>query len=125
MPPSVPNLTGSSDAAKIPYGNHRSFPRELYPQYGGHKSVIYRSSDGKIAAGTALESGTGSLTYPCDEFFYVTEGWGDFKIDGGDSFRLTKGDCIYITKGTTIDYVLSTDFWNVAVFIDSERITQF
>ena len=125
MAPSVPNLTGSPDAAKTPYGNHRSFPKESYPQYGGEKSVIYRSSDGKVVAGTARESGTTSLTYPCDEFFYVTQGWCDVKIHGGDSFRLNEGDCIYITKGTTADFIFSPEFWNTAVFIDSEKITQF
>lgn len=98
---------------------------ESYPQYGGEKSVIYRSADGRVVAGTARESGTCTLTYPCDEFFYVTEGWCEAKFHGGESFRLNKGDCIYIKKGTTADFVFSEEFWNVAVFVDSERITQF
>ena len=125
MPPAVPNLSGSSAASDTPYGHHQAFPRENYPEYGGEKSVIYRSADGRVVAGVALESGTCTLTYPCDEFFYVTSGWCDAKIHGGESFRLNKGDCIYIKKGTTADFVFGPDFWNVAVFVDSERITQF
>lgn len=125
MAPSIPNLTGSPEATKIAYGGHRSFPQEEYPEYGGFKSVIYRSSDGKVVAGTAKESGACTLTYPCDEFFIVTEGWCDVKVHGGDSFRLNQGDCIYIPKGTTADFVFSEVFWNTAVFVDSERITQF
>jgi uncharacterized cupin superfamily protein len=125
MPPSIPNLTGSSEPSKIAYGGHRSFPMENYPEYGGEKSVIYRSGDGKVVAGTARESGTCTLTYPCDEFFIVTEGWCEAKVHGGESFRLDKGDCIYIPKGTTADFVFGPNFWNVAIFVDSERITQF
>jgi uncharacterized cupin superfamily protein len=125
MPASVPNLNGSTNPANVAYGGHRSFPSEAYPQYGGEKSVIYRSADGKVVAGTARESGTCTLTYPCDEFFIVTEGWCDVRIHGGESFRLNKGDCIYIPKGTTGSFVFSDNFWNTAVFVDSERITQF
>lgn len=124
MPASVPNPTGSKDPAKTPYGPHTSFPKVDFPEYGGHKSIIYRSADGKIAAGTASESGTGSLTYPCDEFFFVTKGWTDVKIDGGESFRLNTGDVIYITKGTKCDFVFGPDFTNAAVFIDmDEKVT--
>ena len=123
MPPSVPNPTGSKEPSAIPYGPHDSFPKDDFPQYGGKISVIYRSTDQKIVAATATETGTASLTYPCDEFFYVTNGWTDVKIHGGDEFRLNRGDFIYLTKGTTADFVFGPGFTNAAVFIDSEPVT--
>lgn len=123
MPPSVSNPTGSNNPSKTPYGHHTSFPKDDFPQYGGKISVIYRSRDQKIVAGAATESGTATLTYPCDEFFYVTNGWVDVKIHGGDEFRLNTGDFIYLTKGTKADFVFGPGFTNAAVFIDSEPVT--
>ncbi|KIW71914.1 hypothetical protein PV04_00141 [Phialophora macrospora] len=123
MPPSVPNLTGSPNPANTPYGPHTSFPKDDFPQYGGKISIIYRSPDQKIVAASATESGSTSLTYPCDEFFYVTKGWTDVQIDGGDSFRLNTGDCIYLTKGTKADFVFGPGFTNAAVFLDTEKVT--
>lgn len=122
MAPSVPNPTGSNDPAATPYGSHTSFPWEPLPEYGGSKSVIFRSSDGRIVAAAAKETGTATLTYPCDEFFYVTAGWIRLKIHGGDEFTLKVGDFIYLNKGTTVDFEFGPDFTNVAVFIDSERV---
>lgn len=123
MPPSKPNSEGSSDPSKTPYGKWNSFPWEPFPEYAGSKSVLFRSADGKIVAGAAKETGTATLTYPCDEFFYVTEGWIELSIHGGETFTLNKGDFIYLRKGTTVDFVFGEDFANVAVFIDSEKIT--
>ncbi|EXJ53492.1 uncharacterized protein A1O5_13268 [Cladophialophora psammophila CBS 110553] len=123
MPPSVPNLSGSSDPATTPYGHHTSFPWEPLPQPEGYKSVIYRSSDGKIVVAAAKETGMATFTYPCDEFFFVTNGWLKLKIQGGDEFTLSKGDFIYLKKGTTADFHFSPDFSNVAVFIGDEAIS--
>ena len=98
-------------------------PPHPFPQYGGSKSIIFRSADGKIVAGSAKESGTvTALTWPCDEFLYVTEGWTDVKIHGGESFRLSKGHSMFLTKGTTADFVFSDDFTNVACFIGTEKV---
>ena len=96
-----------------------------FPEYGGEKSVIYRSADGRRVAGVARESGKCSLTFPYDEFFYLVKGWTEIHVHGGEDIRLTEGDCIYITKGTTADFVFSDDFWNIAVFIDDGKITEF
>jgi uncharacterized cupin superfamily protein len=118
----MPNLTGSADPSATPYGDHSSFPWQPFPQYGGSKAMIYRSEDGKIVAGTARESGTTSLTYPCDEFFYVTAGWTKVKIHGGDEFTLKQGDFVYLKKGTTVDFEFGDGFTNVAVFIGTEKV---
>ncbi|EWZ29875.1 hypothetical protein IWW34DRAFT_623534 [Fusarium oxysporum f. sp. albedinis] len=123
MPPSVPNSKGSDAPKDTPYGTWDSFPWEDFPEYAGSKSVLYRSADGKIVAGAAKESGTATLTYPCDEFFYVTEGWIKLAIHGGETFTLTKGQFVYLKKGTTVDFEFGPEFANVAVFIDNERIT--
>lgn len=123
MAPSIPNDTGSSDPSKVPYGLCTSFPWEPLPEYGGSKSVIFRSDDGKIVAAAAKESGTATLTYPCDEFFYVTDGWIKLAIHGGDTFTMNKGDFVYLKKGTTVDFEFGPDFTNVAVFIDNEKVT--
>ncbi|OQU99970.1 hypothetical protein CLAIMM_05536 [Cladophialophora immunda] len=124
MPLSQPNLTGSSDPAATPYGNHTSFPWEPMPDWGGSKSIMFRSADGKVVAAAAKESGTGTLLYPCDEFFYVTAGWIKLKIHGGQTFTLKAGDFTYLKKGVTVDFEFGPDFTNVAVFIDEERVTQ-
>lgn len=123
MAPSVPNVTGSSDPSKVPHGLYTSFPWEPLPEYGGSKSVIFRSDDGKIVAAAAKESGTATLTYPCDEFFYVTDGWIKLAIHDGDSFTMNKGDFVYLKKGTTVDFEFGPGFTNVAVFIDNEKVT--
>ncbi|KAL3480899.1 hypothetical protein BJX99DRAFT_254226 [Aspergillus californicus] len=123
MPPSIPNLTGSSSPSQIPHGLYTSFPWEPLPEYGGSKSVIFRSDDGKIVAAAAKETGTATLTYPCDEFFYVTDGWITLEIHGGDTFTMNKGDFVYLKKGTTVDFTFGPGFTNVAVFIDTERVT--
>lgn len=123
MPPSLPNSSGSGDPAKTPYGNWASFPWEDFPEYAGSKSVLFRSEDGRIVAGAAKETGTATLTYPCDEFFYVTHGWIKLAIHGGETFTLKEGDFIYLKKGTCVDFEFGEGFANVAVFIDTERIT--
>ncbi|OJJ42394.1 hypothetical protein ASPZODRAFT_2119970 [Penicilliopsis zonata CBS 506.65] len=123
MPPSIPNLTGSSSPSAVPYGPYKSFPWEPLPEYGGSKSVIYRSEDGKVVAAAATETGTATLTYPCDEFFYVTSGWIKLAVHGGDTFTLSQGEFVYLKKGTTVDFTFGPDFANVAVFIDTEKVT--
>jgi uncharacterized cupin superfamily protein len=123
MAPSVPNLTGSSSPDAIPYGPYTSFPWEPLPEYGGEKSVIFRSDDGKVVAAAAKETGTATLTYSCDEFFFVTSGWIKLNVHGGDHFTLTKGGFTYLKKGTTIDFTFGPDFANVAVFLDNEPVT--
>lgn len=123
MPPSIPNENGSAHPADVPYGNWDSFPWHPFPEYGGSKSVIYRSADGTIVAGAAKETGTATLTYPCDEFFYVTEGWIKLAIRGGETFTLNKGQFVYLKKGTTVDFTFGPDFANVAIFMDKDRVT--
>ncbi|KAH7356369.1 hypothetical protein BKA66DRAFT_562625 [Pyrenochaeta sp. MPI-SDFR-AT-0127] len=123
MPASKPNETGSQSPKDVPHGRWDSFPWIPFPEYGGSKSIIFRSEDGKIAAGAAKESGNATLTYPCDEFFYVTDGSVDMSLHGGESFTLVKGDFVYVRKGQTIDFKFSDDFANVAIFIDNEKIT--
>lgn len=123
MPISTPNSTGSADPKDVPYGPWESFPWAPFPEYAGSKSVFYRSPDGKIVAGAAKETGTATLTYPCDEFFYVTEGWIKLTVHGGETFTLQKGECVYLRKGQTVDFVFSDGFANVAIFIDSEKVT--
>jgi uncharacterized cupin superfamily protein len=121
MPPSTPNDKGDRSAANTPYGHWNSFPWEDFPEYAGSKSVLYRSADGRVVAGAARETGTATLTYPCDEFFYVTEGWIKLAIHGGEKFTLTKGQFIYLNKGTTVSFEFGPDFANVAVFIDHDQ----
>ncbi|KAH8704862.1 hypothetical protein BGW36DRAFT_412987 [Talaromyces proteolyticus] len=123
MPESKPNLTGDLKPTSIPHGAWDSFPWEPLPEWGGSKSVIYRSQDGKVAMGAFRETGKATLTYPNDEFFIVTSGWIDVKINGGESFRMTKGDLTFIKKGQTVDFVFSDDSANVAVYIGDEKIT--
>lgn len=123
MAPCIPNSTGSNDPADTPYGPYTSFPWVPMPEFGGEKSVIYRSSDGKVVAAAARETGTATMTYPCDEFFYVTEGWINLNVHGGDQFTLTEGEFVFLKKGTTVDFTFGPDFANVAVFIDSEPVT--
>lgn len=123
MPPSVPNSKGSNAPADVPYSTWNTFPWEPFPEYAGFKSVLYRSADGKIVAGAAKETGTATLTYPCDEFFYVTKGWIKLGIHRGDSMTLSEGQFIYLKKGTTVDFEFGPDFANVAVFIDNEPVT--
>ncbi|CAP74243.1 hypothetical protein PCH_Pc14g01020 [Penicillium rubens Wisconsin 54-1255] len=81
---------------------------------------MYRSADGKVVAAAAKETGTATLTYPCDESFYVTDGWVRLNVHGGDHFVLTKGEFVYLKKGTTVDFTFGPGFANVAVFMDSE-----
>lgn len=123
MPPSIPNKNGSDSPADVPYGTWDAFPWEPFPEYAGSKSVLYRSADGKVVAGAAKETGKATLTYPCDEFFYVTEGWIKLAIRGGETFTLTKGQFIYLKKGTTVDFEFGPDFANVAVFLDDKPVT--
>ncbi|KOS40473.1 hypothetical protein ACN38_g8659 [Penicillium nordicum] len=123
MAPAIPNTTGSESPVDVPYGPYTSFPWEPLPEYGGEKSVMYRSADGKVVAAAAKETGTATLTYPCDEFFYVTDGWVKLNVHGGDHFVLNKGEFVYLKKGTTVDFTFGPGFTNVAVFMDNEPVT--
>jgi uncharacterized cupin superfamily protein len=118
---SVANNSGSTDPKDIPYGRFDSFKWEAFEEYGGSKQPIFRSVDGKIVAGAAKESGTATTTYPCDELFYVVQGWIKCTVHGGDVFTLGKGGCTYFTKGTTVDFEFGDNLTNVAVFIDQEK----
>lgn len=123
MPLSVSNPEGSAAPDAVPYGPWESFPWQPMPEFGGSKSVIFRAADGKVVAAAAKETGTATLTYPCDEFFYVTGGWIKLAVHSGETFTLNKGDFIYLRKGTTVDFTFGPDFANVAVFIDTEKVT--
>ncbi|KAK2796752.1 hypothetical protein FQN50_009433 [Emmonsiellopsis sp. PD_5] len=124
MVESKPNPTGDSNPQHVPHGNWDSFPWEPFPAYAGTKSNIFRSADGRVVAGAYRESGVATLTYPCDEFFIVTDGWIKLAIHGGDTFTMNKGDFIYIQKGQTIDFEFGPNFANAAVFINhDEKVT--
>ena len=123
MPISEANTKGSTAPQDVPYGPWNSFKWEAFPEFGGSKSTIFRSADGKILAAAAKETGEATLKYPYDEFFFVTEGWIKLSIHGGETFTLRKGEVVYLSKGTTVDFVFSDDFANIAFFLNDERIT--
>lgn len=123
MPISQANTAGSTATQHVPYGHWNSFKWEDFPQFGGSKSTIFRSADGKVLAAAAKETGEATLTYPYDEFFFVTEGWIKLSIHGGETFTLHQSEVVYLPKGTTVDFVFSDDFANVAFFFNDERIT--
>ncbi|KAH6628980.1 hypothetical protein C7974DRAFT_393571 [Boeremia exigua] len=123
MPPSTPNLTGTENPASVPYGAWDSFPSAPFPMYSGSKSVYYRSKDNKVVIGAIRETGSDTLTWPEDEFLFVTEGWIKWKVHGGDEFTLRKGDVMVIKKGQTFDFEMSSDFANIAVFISDKEVT--
>jgi uncharacterized cupin superfamily protein len=91
--------------------------------YDGTKSVFYRSKDNKIAIGAIREKGADTMTWPEDEFLFVTAGWIKFQVHGGDSFTLEKGDVMMLRKGQTFSFEMSDDFANVAVFMSDEGVT--
>lgn len=121
MPPSQP-ATGAdaSSAAKIPYGHYLSFPKEDFKEWKGYKSVMFRSADGKRVAGTFHETESATMTYPCDEFTYVKQGWLKAAVEGGDTFTLHEGECVYFSKGTTVTFWSSDDYINVSCFFAHE-----
>ena len=121
MTTSIPNVNGSTDPKSTPHGKWDSFPWEAFPEYAGEKSIIFRSADGRVVASAAKETGKATLTYPCDEFFYVTDGEISLAIHGGETFTLKKGDSTYLTKGTTVDFTFGENFANVAVFINHNQ----
>lgn len=123
MAPSVPNATGSDAPDKVPYGAWDSFPWAPFPMYNGTKSVYYRSKDNKVAIGAIREIGKDTLTWPEDEFLFVTEGWIKFTVHGGDSFTLNKGDVLVLKKGQTFSFEMSDDFANVAVFMSETGVS--
>lgn len=120
MPPSKGNITGSADPQAVPHGHWDSFPEEPFPTYDGTKSIIYRSTDGKVVVGMLREKGRDTLVWPVDEFLYVTQGTINIEVHGGESFILGKGDVMVMRKGQTITFECSDDFANVAVFLDLE-----
>ncbi|KAM5383709.1 hypothetical protein ACJZ2D_001698 [Fusarium nematophilum] len=91
MPPTTLNTKGSASPEDVPHGTWDFFPWEPFPEYAGSKSVLYRSADRRVVAGATRESGTGTLTYPCDEFFYVIEGWARLVVHGREMFTLDRG----------------------------------
>ncbi len=122
MPASQANREGSQDPARTVYGNWQSFPWEALPEYNGSKSIYYRSKDKKIVAAAAKEDGKATLTYPCDEFFYVLKGWVNLSVHGGETFNLKPGDVAYFCKGTTVDIECGDDYTNIALLMNDEEI---
>ncbi|KAK5048694.1 hypothetical protein LTR84_005786 [Exophiala bonariae] len=123
MPSSTPNTTGSADPSAIPYGTWDSFPREPFEMYNGWKSIYYRSENNKIAVGAIHEIGEGHLTWPEDEFLIVTKGWIKFQIQDGEDFELKQGDIMFMKQGQVIDFQMSDDFTNIAVFISEDKVS--
>lgn len=91
--------------------------------YDGEKSVYFRSNDNKIAYGALRERGTGTLTWPEDEFMYVTKGWIKVQVHGGEGFTLNPGDVMMMRKGQTFTFEMSDDFANIAVFVSDEKVS--
>lgn len=121
MPPSIPAEGKDATAPKnLPYGHHDSFPKVDFPEWKGYKSVVFRSADGRRVAGTFNESESATMTYPCDEFTYVTKGWVKAEIHGGDTFTLREGDVGYFSKGITVTFSSSEDYTNVSCFFAHE-----
>lgn len=102
------------------HGAWDSFEWVPFPEYDGKKSVAFRSADGKIVAGAAHEKGKATLVYPCDEFFFVTEGWIKCDVEGGETFTAKKGDVVYFTRGTKVNFEFGEDFYNVAIFVSTD-----
>ena len=123
MPSSQANIDGLQDPARVVHGHWQSFCWEPLPEYDGSKSIYYRSKDGTIVAAAAKENGKSVLTYPCDEFFYVTKGWVTLSVHGGETFSLRPGDVAYFCKGTTVDIECGDDYTNIAVLIGDDKVT--
>lgn len=123
MPASTPNSNGSEDPAHVPHGAWDSFPWEPFPAYNGTKSIFYRSADNSVAVGAIREIGVGHMTWPEDEFLFVTKGWIKFEVKDGEKFTLKPGDVMFLKKGQTFDFEMSDDFANVAVFLSNEGVT--
>lgn len=102
------------------HGPWNSFDWVAFPEYDGKKSVVYRPDDGQTVAGAAHEKRKATLVYPCDEFFFVTEGNIKCDVEDGDTFTAKKGDVVYFTRGTKVKFEFSHDFHNVAVFISTD-----
>ncbi|KFA53858.1 hypothetical protein S40293_01726 [Stachybotrys chartarum IBT 40293] len=107
------------------HGAWDSFEWTPFPEYGGQRSIVYRSEDGKIVAGAAHEKGKATLVYPWDEFFFVTQGSIVCDVEGGDTSTAKKGDVVYFKRGTKVNFEFSQDFYNIAVFIstDGEKVS--
>jgi Ethanolamine utilization protein len=123
MPESTANPTGSNEPNKVPFGKWDSFSWEKFPEWEGTKAIMFRSQDGKRVAGAFRESATATMTYPCDEFSYVTAGSIKAHVHGGETFTLKTGDCVYFTKGQTVEFECSEDYANVSVFFGTEPVT--
>lgn len=84
---------------------------------------MFRPPDDKRVAGAFRESATATLTYPCDEFSYVTAGSIKAHVHGGETFTLKTGDCVYFTKGRTVGFECSEDYADVSVLFGAEPVT--
>ncbi|KAF2653654.1 hypothetical protein K491DRAFT_717834 [Lophiostoma macrostomum CBS 122681] len=123
MPSSTPNTDGNEDPTRVAYGHWESFPWAPFPMYNGSKSVFYRSKDNKVAIGAIREKGADTMTWPEDEFLFVTQGWIKFRVHGGDSFTLERGHVLVLRKGQTFDFEMSDDFANIAIFMSETGVT--
>ncbi len=117
MPSNQANEEGSLEPSRVVYGQWDAFPWQPLPEYNGSKSIYYRSKDRKVVAAAAKEDGKATLTYPCDEFFFVTKGWVKLSVHGGETFTLSEGDVAYFYKGTTVDIECGGDYTNLAILI--------
>jgi uncharacterized cupin superfamily protein len=106
----------------VPHFNLADAEWVSLPEFGGSKSLIYRSPDGKRVAATYRESGAYSFDCPFDEMMYVVGGTASLSVNGQEAIELKPGDMTYLCEGWTISIDMSRDFHMVACLMSDREI---
>lgn len=100
---------------------HRA-AREPFPEFDGHKAVLYESPDGRTVAATYWLSGRHTWELPYDDFFYVVAGSATVTVAGEEPFEVRAGSFCHLRQGATVTFDMSEDFHEISTLVSDRTI---
>jgi uncharacterized cupin superfamily protein len=115
--------TAETPRDTLVHGSMQTVKWRDVPQFGGKEAILYRSPDGRRAAGAFTHTGKYSFKFPFDEFAIVMSGSVKVTVrDSGVTHVLRQGDAVYFRAGMEVDFEAGEGYSNFAMFVGDEPL---
>jgi uncharacterized cupin superfamily protein len=96
--------------------------REAFPEFDGHRAVLFESPDGRVVSACYWLKGRHSWELPYDDHFFVITGSATVTVDDHEPFEVRPGSYCHLTKGSTVTFDMSDDFHEVSTLVSDQSI---
>ena len=102
--------------------NVHDVTRDAFPEFEGHKAVLYESPDGRVLSATYWLKGRHTWELPYDDHFFVIAGSATVKVDDQEPFEVSAGSFCHLRQGSTVTFDMSDDFHEVSTLVSDQPI---